>query len=171
MCRYSSFFYEKLVQYNLLKEIIYMCNSDDKVAKKYACIALGNAGFHDSSLYPHLKMAIPILVGLLKDSDEKTRSNAAAALGNLVRNSDELDQQFVSTGANYQLVNMIVNDKALAARKVSIMAITNLLGLKQSSKLLKSLNIETILAKWVPPAYNGDQGIIKSAQRALDKLK
>ena len=107
-----------------------MCNSDDKVAKKYACIALGNAGFHDSSLYSHLKMAIPVLVSLLKDNDEKTRSNAAAALGNLVRNSDELDQDFVSTGANYQLVNMIVNDKAPAARKVSIMAITNLLNLK-----------------------------------------
>ena len=75
-------------------------------------------------------MAIPTLVALLKDSDEKTRSNAAAALGNLVRNSDELDQDFISTGANYQLVNMIINDKAAAARKVSIMAITNLLSLK-----------------------------------------
>lgn len=69
-------------------------------------------------------------MALLKDSDEKTRSNAAAALGNFARNSDELDQDFVSTGANYQLVNMIINDKSLSAKRVSIMAITNLLGLK-----------------------------------------
>jgi len=75
-------------------------------------------------------MAIPILVSLLKDADEKTRSNAAAALGNFARNSDELDQDFVSTGANYQLVNMIINDKILSAKRVSIMAIINLLGLK-----------------------------------------
>jgi hypothetical protein len=75
-------------------------------------------------------MAIPVLVSLLKDADEKTRSNAAAALGNFARNSDELDQDFVSTGANYQLVNMIINDKSLSAKRVSIMAIINLLGLK-----------------------------------------
>lgn len=91
---------------------------------------MGNAGFHDSKLYSQLRMAIPILVSLLKDQDEKTRSNAAAALGNLARNSDELDQDFVSTGANYQLVNMVINDKSLSAKRVSIMAIINLLGLK-----------------------------------------
>ncbi len=75
-------------------------------------------------------MAIPTLVALLKDPDEKTRSNAAAALGNFARNSDELDQDFVSTGANYQLVNMIINDKSLSAKRVSMMAIINLLNLK-----------------------------------------
>ena len=70
------------------------------------------------------------LVLLLKDLDEKTRSNAAAALGNLARNSEELDLEFVRTGAVLQLVNMITNDKSLPAKRVSIMAITNLLGLK-----------------------------------------
>ena len=51
MCRYSSYFYPKLLEFNLLKDIIYLCNCEDKVARKYACIALGNAGFHDASLY------------------------------------------------------------------------------------------------------------------------
>ena len=72
---------------------------------------------------------MPTLVGLLKDSDEKTRSNAAAALGNLARNSQILDKEFMKTGANYQLINMISNDKSISAKKVSIMAITNLLNL------------------------------------------
>lgn len=115
-------------------------------------------------------MAIPILVGLLKDSDEKTRSNAAAALGNLARNSEELDQDFISTGANYQLVNMIINDKSFSAKRVSIMAIINLLNLKESSKLLKSLSIGSILAKYVPPNFTSDPNLIKTAQKALDKL-
>ena len=74
-------------------------------------------------------MAMPTLVNLLKDSDEKTRSNAAAALGNLARNSHCLDREFVKTGANYQLVHMIQNDKSISAKKVSIMAITNLINL------------------------------------------
>lgn len=75
-------------------------------------------------------MSIPILVSLLKDQDEKTRSNAAAALGNFARNSDQLDADFVSSGTNYQLVNMLINDKSLSAKRVAIMAIINLLGLK-----------------------------------------
>lgn len=55
-------------------------------------MAIGNASFHDDTLYEHLKPAIPILVALLKDNEEKTRSNAAAALGNLARNSSVLDK-------------------------------------------------------------------------------
>lgn len=82
-----------------------------------------------------------------------------------------LDEDFVSTGANYQLINMINNDKSVAAKKVSIMAIINLLNLPESSKILYSLNIKAILAKFVPPAYNADAGLIKTAQKALDKCK
>lgn len=82
-----------------------------------------------------------------------------------------LDEDFVSTGANYQLINMINNDKSVAAKKVSIMAIINLLNLPESSKILYSLNIKTILGKFVPPAYNSDPGLIKTAQKALDKCK
>ncbi len=54
-------------------------------------MAIGNAGFHDGSLYETLKPSVRWMVSLLKDSDDKTRSNAAAALGNLARNSDTLD--------------------------------------------------------------------------------
>ncbi len=69
------------------------------------------------------------MVNLLKDSDEKIRSNAAAALGNLARNSPLLDKDFINTGANYQLVNLMTQDKSIAAKKVSTMAIINLLDL------------------------------------------
>lgn len=171
LCRHSSYFYQKILDHDLIKDIIFQCGSEDKLTKKFACVALGNAGFHDSLLYPSLRMSIPTLVGLLKDSDEKTRSNAAAALGNLARNSDMLDEDFVNTGANYQLINMINNDKSTAAKKVSIMAIINLLNLPQSSKILDSLNIKSILARFIPPVYNGDPGLIKTAQKALDKCK
>lgn len=76
----------------------------------------------------------------------------------------------MSSGANYQLVNMVINDKSLAAKRVSIMAIINLLGLKESAKILKSLNLNTILSKYVPPTFTSDSNLIKTAQKALDKL-
>lgn len=86
-----------------------------------------------------MKPAIPILVALLKDNEEKTRSNAAAALGNLARNSSALDKEFIAAGANLQLINMVNQDKSSSAKKVSIMAIINLLELPESKKALLNL--------------------------------
>ncbi len=129
MCRHSGYFYKKLNQHGLLKHCISLCEDPDKTIKKFACVAIGNASFHDDSLYEQLRPAIPILVSLLKDPEEKTRSNAAAALGNLSRNSSMLDKDFINTGANYQLVSMLSQDKSNAAKKVSIMAVINLLEL------------------------------------------
>lgn len=129
MCRHSGYFYKKLNSYGILKSCIALCEDDDKTIKKFACVAIGNASFHDDTLYEALRPAIPVLVSLLKDNEEKTRSNAAAALGNLARNSSMLDKDFINTGANYQLVNMLGQDKSNSAKKVSIMAIINLLEL------------------------------------------
>jgi fused-like protein len=130
---------------------------------------VGNAAFHDSTLYLPAKCSIQTLVGLLKDGDEKIRSNAAAALGNLARNSEVLDGEFVGTGANYQLVNMVINDKSHSAKRVAIMAIINLLALPESSKILKSLNLPSILSKFTLP-NSADLNLAKTAQKALDKL-
>ena len=50
-----------------------------------------HAGFHNASLYEALRPSIGPLVGLLRGEEEdKTRANAAGALGNLVRNSSQL---------------------------------------------------------------------------------
>lgn len=47
------------------------------------------------------------------------------------------------------------------------MAIMNLLSLPESRKILQSQNIETILKKYIPPAYTGDAGLSKACQKAL----
>ena len=66
--------------------------------RKFACFAIGNAGFHSDALYPELRVAVPPLVRLLGDEEDKTRANAAAALGNLVRNSAALCGDLVQAG-------------------------------------------------------------------------
>lgn len=116
-------------KYELIKECIKLCEDSDRSSRKFACVAVGNAGFHDDSLYEELKMAIPVLVELLKDPEEKTRSNAAAALGNFVRNSALLDYEFVKTGAIYQLMNVVINDSLLGPKKIALMSINNLMSL------------------------------------------
>lgn len=54
------------------------------------CFSLHNAGFHSAALYHALRAAVKPLVELLSDDEDKTRANAAGALGNLVRNSPML---------------------------------------------------------------------------------
>lgn len=104
---------------------------------------------------------------MLKDPEEKTRSNAAAALGNLARNSSFLDKDFINTGANYQLVSMLGQDKSNAAKKVSIMAVINLLELPESKKVLLGLEVGKLLQKMLMPPLNSDHGLVKTAQKAL----
>jgi fused-like protein len=63
--------------------------------RKFACFAIGNAGFHNPTLYDALRPAVGPLVKLLADDEEKTRANAAGALGNLVRNSGQLCAEII----------------------------------------------------------------------------
>jgi hypothetical protein len=63
--------------------------------RKFACFAIGNAGFHNPTLYDALRPAVGPLVKLLSDDEEKTRANAAGALGNLVRNSGQLCPEII----------------------------------------------------------------------------
>lgn len=57
------------------------------------------AGFHNSSLYEALRASIGPLVALLRDEEDKTRANAAGALGNLVRNSGLLCRPLIEARA------------------------------------------------------------------------
>lgn len=50
---------------------------------------MGNAAFHSAFLQEVLQAAIPALVALLRDGNEKSRANAAGALGNFGRHSGQ----------------------------------------------------------------------------------
>jgi hypothetical protein len=66
---------------------------------------------------------------------------------------------------------MLSQDKSSAAKKISIMAIINLLELPESKKVLLGLEVSKILQKMLLPPLNSDTGLVKTAQKALDKLK
>ncbi|KAG2431488.1 hypothetical protein HXX76_009502 [Chlamydomonas incerta] len=99
MCRHSAYFYGALERHSLLPPLIDRCADGDKTTRKFACFAIGNAGFHNAALYGALEPAISPLVALLRDEEDKTRANAAGALGNLVRNSSALCGELIRAGA------------------------------------------------------------------------
>ena len=51
MCRHSGYFYSGIKSHGILKHCITLCEDEDKTIKKFACVAIGNASFHDDSLY------------------------------------------------------------------------------------------------------------------------
>ena len=110
ICRYSHYFYEVLLRNDLISDAIQCCKDPDKNVRKFACFAVGNAGFHNDRLYEPLRPCVPLLVDLLRDSDEKTRANAAGALGNFVRNSTALTRDLIKHGALQELLNVVEND-------------------------------------------------------------
>lgn len=65
------------------------------------------AGFHNSSLYEVLRASIGPLVALLGDEEDKTRANAAGALGNLVRNSGLLCRPLIEASALQVLLQAV----------------------------------------------------------------
>jgi len=88
-----------LLKNDIIADCIQCCKDVDKNTRKFACFAVGNAGFHNDKLYDHLRSVVPLLVDLLKDGEEKTRANAAGALGNFVRNSNSLTKDLIKYGA------------------------------------------------------------------------
>ena len=99
LCRHTGFFYEKLLNFGLIAAAIECCRDIDRNTRKFACFAVGNAGFHNDVLYDNLRPCVVLLVDLLKDQEEKTRANAAGALGNFVRNSNTLCKDLIKHGA------------------------------------------------------------------------
>lgn len=99
LCRHTGFFYEKLLRHGIIAAAIQCCQDSDRNTRKFACFAVGNAGFHNDVLYDHLRPCVALLVELLKDNEEKTRANAAGALGNFVRNSNTLCGDLIRHGA------------------------------------------------------------------------
>ncbi|KAL8142701.1 hypothetical protein V2J09_015733 [Rumex salicifolius] len=108
MCRHGSYFYDQLAAHGIIALLIDRCADPDKRTRKFACFAIGNAAYHSDMLYEELRRSIPQLAILLvSPEDDKTKSNAAGALSNLVRHSTILCQDIVSKGAIQALLKLV----------------------------------------------------------------
>eukprot|EP00511_Aplanochytrium_stocchinoi_P004077 CAMPEP_0204836026 /NCGR_PEP_ID=MMETSP1346-20131115/24210_1 /ASSEMBLY_ACC=CAM_ASM_000771 /TAXON_ID=215587 /ORGANISM="Aplanochytrium stocchinoi, Strain GSBS06" /LENGTH=364 /DNA_ID=CAMNT_0051970489 /DNA_START=47 /DNA_END=1141 /DNA_ORIENTATION=- len=148
ICRHSAYFYRSLVKshcedvndrgdfkvkneahrLDILAGLFECCRDEDPDVRKFACFAVGNAAFHSEFLYPRLKDVIPLLKELLLDNNEneKTRGNAAGALGNLVRKSGELCNDLVNWEIPELLMNIAENDESLQPKRMALFSLGNL---------------------------------------------
>lgn len=71
---------------------------------------MGNAAYHNDTLYDELRKSIPQLAKILVSKEEdKTKANAAGALSNLVRNSNKLCEDIISTGAMQVIFDFLLD--------------------------------------------------------------
>jgi fused-like protein len=172
LCRHTGFFYEKLLKFNLIAAAIECCRDPDRNTRKFACFAVGNAGFHNDVLYDHLRPCVPLLVELLKDTEEKTRANAAGALGNFVRNSNALCKNLIQHGALKQLLDVVANDNgpSQSPRRIALFSIGNLCVYKECRKVFEDMGIRSIIEPFTQPSKTNDPQVVKYAARILQKL-
>mmetsp|Transcript_29071 Transcript_29071/g.52033 ORF Transcript_29071/g.52033 Transcript_29071/m.52033 type:complete len:1206 (+) Transcript_29071:492-4109(+) len=169
ICRHSAYFYDLLLKHDLIAAAIRCCQDPDRSTRKFACFAVGNAGFHNERLYEHLRPCVPLLVELLRDSEEKTRANAAGALGNFVRNSDTLCQDLIRYGALTQLLDVVANDKGptQSPRQVALFSIGNLCVFPSCREEFERKGIRSVIE---PLLHHRDTQVAKYANRILQKL-
>ncbi|CAE7495631.1 TIO, partial [Symbiodinium microadriaticum] len=86
----------------------------------------GNAAFHSDILYSRLSHAVPYLCSGLRDGDEKTRANAAGALGNFARNSSVLCASLCAEKCPQQLLMMAVRDPSVFTKRIALFSVGTL---------------------------------------------
>ena len=172
LCRHSAFFYEHLKKHKLIDEIILRCKDPNVSVRKFACFAVGNAGFHNDSLYPELRASIPALISLLNDVEEKTRANASGALGNLLRNSGLLAGDLVKAGAVQALVDTLKND-AGSARKIALFSLGNFCSFDECRQVLLAEGFEETIVglEGVLMQGNPDPSVRKYINRIKSRLR
>ncbi|KDO31358.1 ULK protein kinase [Saprolegnia parasitica CBS 223.65] len=126
LCRHSGALYEPLASSGVLAALVPCASSTDVAVRRYACFALGNAAFHSDLLSSVLTNAIVPLVLALRCADAKTRANAGAALGNLVRQSATCVPSLVAASAPVALYESAVDEADVATARILLFSLGNL---------------------------------------------
>jgi len=175
LCRHSAFFYPHFVTHSILRPLIRCCgDADSSNSRKFACFAVGNAGFHNDTLCKQLSESIPFLVAALQDSSEKTRANAAGALGNLVRNSDVVIEEIVAANAIEELLKLVLADiskpavEGVSPARIALFSLGNLASFSSCSPLMRRLDVVAVLQNLIPSC---DSKCAQYIERILAKLK
>jgi serine/threonine protein kinase len=153
LCRHGDEFYSCLAENNVLEPLIALCRDEDRATRKFACFAIGNAGFHTAALYPELRPAVLPLVELLDDEEDRTRANAAGALGNLLRNSSELVPDVLNAKALEALLALVEREgrkrahchSAGSSIHIALFSLGNAAAHVECANRLVALNIDGAL--------------------------
>ncbi|KXJ28930.1 serine/threonine-protein kinase 36 [Exaiptasia diaphana] len=145
----SSVLYSVLQRSEVLSILFGLLKSEDANVRKAASFAVGYAAYHSDSLYSYLSPVIPLLVDLLADTLPKTRSNAAGALGNLVRHSPVLYPQLIREQAPQGILKMACSDSHPDAQNAALKTLRLFCRNPECRQVLVTMGIEQQILRMV----------------------
>eukprot|EP00762_Andalucia_godoyi_P005539 ANDGO_00575.mRNA.1 Serine/threonine-protein kinase TIO len=170
LCRHSDFFYSHIGSTDMIDRLLKCCSHSDSNTRKFACFAVGNAAFYHALLYPRLKTCIPGMIALLSDTEEKTRANAAGALGNFVRNSDSILDDMIEQGTIKALMACL-SDSSSSVRRIALFSLGNFCNYERSRTALKTADFLSRLDSYMKvPENAADKTVMKFVDRIRAKL-
>ncbi len=173
LCRHSDAAYPSIRELGVLPPLVDLCEDGDQSTRKFACFAIGNAGFHSDYLYEDLRPAVRTLVHLLQDEEDRTVANAAGALGNLVRNSGELVPEMLACGAVEALLGIVTRDGSTLAGstafQISLFSLGNLAAHGACRATLEALGVADVM-NGIQRDPSASRSAAKYASRVLTKM-
>lgn len=113
-------------QAGLLECLFDRLSDEDEQVRRSASFAIGNAAYQAGPLMQTLSKAVPWVVRLLSDPQAKTRCNAASALGNLGRQSVELEDLLIQNRAPDLLLDVACHDSQPAVQEAALIALRSI---------------------------------------------
>ncbi|XP_014809699.1 PREDICTED: serine/threonine-protein kinase 36 isoform X4 [Calidris pugnax] len=133
-------------QPGLLENLLGCLVDQEESVRKAASFAVGNAAYHESFPVGTLGRAVPRLTRLLRDTQARTRCNAASALGNLGRRSTELGDLLIESRAPHVLLEVACWDPRESVREGALVALRALSQHPGIQQVLLSLRATEKLA-------------------------
>lgn len=113
LCKHSDYFYSKFDGANVIEMLTFLCKDPSLMIRRSVCLALGNAAFHSDALYKKLAKALPFILMLTSDQDERVRTNAIGTINNLIRNSEALFGLMLELNVLQILREVVLKDSSL----------------------------------------------------------
>ncbi|XP_066467725.1 serine/threonine-protein kinase 36 isoform X2 [Tiliqua scincoides] len=159
-------------QAGLLECLFDRLSDEDELVRRSASFAVGNAAYQAGPLMQALSKAVPWVVRLLSDPQAKTRCNAASALGNLGRQSVELEDLLIQNRAPDLLLDVACHDSQPAVQEAALIALRAISQQPKIHQVLVSLRASEKLealsfSESQATAYNSPQ---PSSTRHCKKL-
>ena len=127
--------------------LTHCCADEDPSTRKFACFAVGNAAFHCNALYSSLFCSIPLLaLATESESDEKSRANAAGAIGNLVRNGGALAGEMARVGVPLTLLRSVLIESDLPTQRIALFSLGTMAVYPSCRSVLTCISFYIILS-------------------------
>eukprot|EP00767_Chilomastix_cuspidata_P000311 gnl/Chilomastix_cuspidata/1075.p1 GENE.gnl/Chilomastix_cuspidata/1075~~gnl/Chilomastix_cuspidata/1075.p1 ORF type:complete len:1720 (-),score=761.96 gnl/Chilomastix_cuspidata/1075:44-5203(-) len=144
LCRQSDRCHILLCSTRIIPHVVEILRGDDEEMAAHACFVVGNCAFHSAQFYAQFAPVLADLARLLDSANALTVLNTVTALGNLVKNSDELVPQMMQLGIPYRLVDIFrlaSNDD----RETIIMALAVMAQHEPIREQLRSMGIGMLI--------------------------